>query len=148
MFKNFKKIIKPSQYIFCIIFLLLVSFNLVIAQDKKPLTGKDVADGLRKTQFGLNPLATAIGFQTGVNITVAQMTGQIIGVVLSLLGIIFLILIIYGGFIWMTARGDDQKVTSAKDIIINAAIGAIIVFSAYAISSYIIEILSKATQVG
>lgn len=149
MFKSFKKKIKTSRYIFCIIFLLLVSFNLVLAQstEAEKKVQSDITN-LKKTKFGLISLATEIGFKTVATITVAQMIGQIIGVVLSLLGIIFLILMIYGGFTWMTARGDDQKTTEAKDVMINATIGAIIVFSAYAISSYLITFLSAATQVG
>lgn len=135
MFKNSKKIIKLSQYIFCSIILLLISFNSVLAEI-------DIKD-LKEEKFGLNPLAKKIGFQTDKTATPAQMLGQIVGVALSLLGIIFLVLMIYGGFTWMTARGDEQKVTNAKDVIINAAIGAIIVFSAYVISSYIITFLSQ-----
>ncbi|MFH1565463.1 MAG: hypothetical protein ABIC82_06550 [bacterium] len=139
MFKKHNKTNRLSRYIFCCIILLLISFNLVWAIE----IGK-----LKKTKFGLNSLAGEIGFQTGKTATPAQMAGQIIGAVLSLLGIIFLILMIYGGFTWMTARGDDQKTASAKDTMINATIGAIVVFSAYAISSYVITILYTATKVG
>ena len=63
----------------------------------------------------------------------------IINVVLSMLGIIFLLLMLYGGFLWMTAAGDEPKVTKAKDLIIAAIIGVILIVSAYAISYFIIE---------
>ncbi|NCB20854.1 MAG: hypothetical protein EOM88_02950 [Clostridia bacterium] len=63
--------------------------------------------------------------------------GSVIGIVLSFIGVIFLILMIYAGISWMTAAGNQEKVTKAKNLIINAIIGLIIVLSAYTISSFI-----------
>jgi len=60
-----------------------------------------------------------------------------IGFVLSFIGVLFLILTIYGGINWMTAGGNEQKVEKAKTIIINAIIGLLIVLSAYTITSFI-----------
>lgn len=56
---------------------------------------------------------------------------------LSLLGTIFLILMVYAGILWMTAQGNDDKVSKAKDIIQAAIIGLVVVMSAYAITSFI-----------
>jgi len=67
----------------------------------------------------------------------AQKVGGIINVVLGFLGIIFLILIIYAGFLWMTAAGNDDAVGRAKKILINSTIGLVIVIAAFAISSFI-----------
>ena len=69
--------------------------------------------------------------------------GQIIGIILSFIGIIFLVLMIYAGITWMTAAGNDQQVSKAKDLMINAIIGLIIVFAAYAITAYIGNILTN-----
>ena len=63
--------------------------------------------------------------------------GDLIGVVLSFLGVILLILMIYAGFLWMTARGDSKQVQTAKDILRNAIIGMIIVLASYALTSEI-----------
>jgi hypothetical protein len=71
--------------------------------------------------------------------------GNIIRVALSLLGIIVLCLIVYAGFIWMTAAGDSKKVDTAKSILKNAIIGAIILFLAYSISAFIIKAVQTAT---
>jgi hypothetical protein len=71
--------------------------------------------------------------------------GNIIRVALSLLGIIVLCLIVYAGFIWMTAAGDSKKVDTAKAILKNAIIGAIILFLAYSISSFVIGAIQRAT---
>ena len=69
--------------------------------------------------------------------------GQIIGVILSFIGVIFLVLMIYSGIMWMTAAGNDQQVSKAKDLMINAIIGLIIVFAAYAITAYVGDLLTK-----
>lgn len=69
--------------------------------------------------------------------------GKIIGAGLSFIGVIFLILMIYAGLLWMFARGNDQNVTKAKELITAAIIGLIIVMSAYAITSYVGSVLSK-----
>ena len=63
--------------------------------------------------------------------------GKVVGALLSFIGVVFLILMIYGGFMWMLARGNEQEVAKAKDLIFAAVIGLIIVLSAYAITSYI-----------
>lgn len=63
--------------------------------------------------------------------------GKVIGAGLSFLGIAFMVLIIYGGFMWMFARGNDQAVGKAKEIITAAFIGLVIVLSAYAITTTI-----------
>jgi type IV secretory pathway VirB2 component (pilin) len=56
---------------------------------------------------------------------------------LGLLGIIFIILIIYAGFNWMTAGGDEEKVKLAKDTLIRAVIGLIIIIAAYSITYFV-----------
>lgn len=68
---------------------------------------------------------------------VATKVGDMIGLVLSFIGVLFLILTIYGGISWMTAGGNEQNVEKAKTIIINAIIGLLIVISAYTITSFI-----------
>ena len=71
--------------------------------------------------------------------------GSLIAALLSVLGVIFLLLIIWAGFKWMTAQGDPKKVTAAKDILITSVVGLIILLSAYAISTFVIDSLTKAT---
>ncbi len=74
--------------------------------------------------------------------------GKLINVFLGLLGIIFLILVIYAGFLWMTAGGDDKKVATAKNILISAVVGLVVLLSAYAISNFVIDQLTLATGTG
>lgn len=66
----------------------------------------------------------------------SQITG-IVGTILSFVGVAFLLLMIYGGILWMLSQGNDTQIKKAKDIIINGIIGLVIITLAYAITSYI-----------
>ena len=68
--------------------------------------------------------------------------GTIVGAILAFVGVIFFILMVYGGFTWMLARGNEQEVAKAKDMIFSAVIGLIIVLAAYAITAYIGDALT------
>ena len=70
-----------------------------------------------------------------------SMISKVITTALTFVGVIFLVLAIYGGYIWMIARGNEQEVEKAKNIIIAAIIGLVIVIAAYAISWYVIDVL-------
>ena len=72
----------------------------------------------------------------------AIMIGDIISVVLSFVGVAFIILTIYGGFLWMTARGNSQQVEQAQQLIRNSIIGIIVIFSVFAISRTVLLGLS------
>ncbi len=74
-----------------------------------------------------------------------QVIGGFIRVALSFLGLIFLVLTLYAGFLWMTAGGNDDQVTKAKTLIGQAVVGLIIVISAYAISTFVIAAIGSAT---
>jgi hypothetical protein len=74
--------------------------------------------------------------------------GNIINIVLGVLGIVLVILIIYGGITWMNAGGNQENVTKAKKILMNAGIGLLITVSAWAIASFIISSLGEATGDG
>jgi hypothetical protein len=74
-----------------------------------------------------------------------NVTKTIIQYVLGFLGIIFLILIITGGYQWMTAGGNEETIAKAKKRIINATIGIVIVLAAYVITDFIFTFLVDQT---
>ena len=73
--------------------------------------------------------------------SVSRIIGAGVGAALSLIGVIFLILMIYAGYNWMTAQGEEEKVEKAKDTLTRAIIGLIIVVGAYAIWNFIFNSL-------
>ena len=83
---------------------------------------------------------TGLG-QKDIRVTV----GNIINVALSLLGIVAVVIVLIGGFEWMTAGGNEEKTGEAKKRIMAGVIGLAIILSAYAIAKFVIDSLVKAT---
>lgn len=77
--------------------------------------------------------------------SLGEIAGAIIGTFLSFLGIIFLCLVIYGGFLWMTSAGNEGKVIRAKQTLTQAVIGLIIILSAYSITYFVFNSLKSAS---
>lgn len=73
------------------------------------------------------------------------MVANIIKMALGVLGTIFFVLIVYAGFLWMTAAGEEEKTGKAKKIISSGVIGLLIILSAYAITSFVINRLVDTT---
>jgi hypothetical protein len=95
-------------------------------------------------QFGLS-----YGTYTGLVSTDPRiLIANIIRIALGVLGIVAIILVLYAGFLWMSAAGDVKKVDQAKRLLTEAVIGLIIIVSAFAIVSYIFSQLSLATNGG
>jgi hypothetical protein len=79
-------------------------------------------------------------------LSMSVFVGQLIKAVLGLLGVIFIILIIYAGFLWMTSQGESDKIKKAKQILTSSIIGIIIILSAYIITDFIISSVLEATN--
>lgn len=88
---------------------------------------------------GSNLEKVAGKFKPATTQTLEARISSIIAVFLSFLGVIFLILMIYAGFNWMTAAGDEERITKSKETIRSAIIGLVIVIAAYGLSVFIIE---------
>lgn len=128
----FKKISLLPLYTYITFF----TVRSVSAQAGDPLTG-DPLKGLDDSAGQVTAFETQTGNKVDYSIFVQSKVGQIVGLALSFVGVIFLILMIYAGVTWMTAQGNTQQVDKAKNLLINATIGLVIVFAAYAITSFI-----------
>jgi hypothetical protein len=93
--------------------------------------------------FGINPIKdkTKLGDRD-----IRETVAEIINVALGLLGTIAVVIILAGGFQWMTAGGNEEKVGGAKKLIISGIIGLAIIMSAFAISVFVINNLGTATS--
>ena len=97
--------------------------------------------------FGTKEIDNA---QTGIALgkqSLQKTVVQIINVSLSLLGIIAVVIILIGGFKWMTAGGAEDKVTEARKLIFAGIIGMAIILSAWAIARFVLSNLAAATSV-
>jgi cysteine-rich repeat protein len=94
----------------------------------------------------LESFAESAGLSTSADVTV--IIAKLIRTGISLLGIVAVLFTLYGGYVWMTSKGDPAQVTRAKGILSSAVIGLILVFSAFAITQFILNALVDATGGG
>ncbi len=85
---------------------------------------------------GTVTLTNPIG-ETNPNIII----GKVINAVLGIVGSLALLMFTYGGFTWMLAAGNNERVQKGKDILIWATIGLVIIFSSYALIKLIFKSL-------
>ena len=93
----------------------------------------------------LSDVGTEFG-QDASGPTLQVTIGRFVKLALSFLGVVVVIIIIYSGFLWMTAGGNEEQVKKAKSWMTNAVIGLVIVLSAYAIADFAIAEVFEATS--
>src|SRR3989338_9900131 len=79
----------------------------------------------------------------GSDITV--IVGGVIKAALTVMGTLFLAQTVYGGYLWMTARGEEEQITKAKKPLRTSVIGLGIMLGAYAITTFVVSRLTEAT---
>lgn len=94
--------------------------------------------------FGFDPV------NTGLNNTLKEtdprtMVGSIINVALGFMGVIAVIIILIGGFKWMTAGGNEDKVSEAKKMLGYGVIGMVIVLAAWGVATFVVNSIYTAT---
>lgn len=99
-----------------------------------------------ESDFGF-PLAGSLNLPTGDD-PVTEVVIPIIKWILGLLGLIAVIMIIYGGYLWLMAGGNEDQVTNAKKTIRAAVIGIAIVLLAYSISILVFNVITNASGAG
>ncbi len=70
---------------------------------------------------------------------------NIINVMLGFVGILAIVIILWGGFRWLTSGGNEEKIGEAKKVLTSGIIGLIIIFTAYALANFVITQLMIAT---
>ncbi|MEK7072917.1 MAG: pilin [Patescibacteria group bacterium] len=108
------------------------------------LFGTRAALAFSVSNTGLKTTAEKAGLPTSET-SLPVLVGTILNSVLSLVGVIFLVIIVWGGFLWMTARGNDQQVEKAKQLITSAVIGLIIIAGGYTITNFVLGAIIGAT---
>ena len=94
--------------------------------------------------FGINSLADN-GLGLGKQDLKKSIAG-IINVILGFLGTLAVLIILLGGFKWMTSQGSSDKVDEAKKLIGEGVVGLVIIFAAYAIAAFVLNQLYTATN--
>lgn len=113
--------------------LLLVTFSPLPLKAEEATLRQDILkyyDAFAKTAH--LPVSASLPQET-----LGQRIVVILSFILGLLGTIFLLLIVYGGFLWMTARGNEEHIKKAQAILRDAVIGLLVIFAAYVITWYV-----------
>lgn len=112
--------IKKVTFVSCIVLITFSIFSVqfVLAQDIGD-------DGPRLT----DPLGDR---------QLPEIIGDAIRVGLGVVGAVALALFVYGGFVWMTAAGNAQRVSKGREILIWATIGLVVIFTSYALLNFVL----------
>ncbi len=120
------------KQMFAVMATLSILAPVVVMAQTAPITAEDLG-----IQYGA---ATGLGTKD-IRVTIAS----IIKTAMGLLGIVAVVIVLIGGFKWMTAGGNDEQVGEAKKWIFSGVIGLAIILSAYALATYVINSLVTAT---
>jgi amino acid transporter len=103
---------------------------------------------LNTVKINADDLGIVYGKATGLgDKDLRTMTADIVRTLLGLLGIVAVVIILIGGFKWMTAMGEEEKVGEAKKLLSAGIIGLVIILCAYAIANFAISQLVEGTTV-
>jgi len=138
---HFKMMLRLSAIIICTITLFSVlNDQMILAQNQgaNPQTNPQQGASPQTTQTGdpvslNNPLGN-----TAEAKDVRLIIGRVINGVLGVVGSLALIMFVYGGLLWMTSGGNDEKVKQGKDVLVWATLGLFIIFASYALVNFII----------
>ena len=125
---------------------LVILFSVLLSGGTAKATDNLMTD----IQGGIDKAAKSAGI---TKLKMAKMdpvgvVANIIGIALSFIGVIFFLLMLYAGIMWMTAMGHSERVETAKDILEASLIGLVIVLSAYAITSFVFKNIIGVTPKG
>ncbi|MFH1522451.1 MAG: hypothetical protein ABIE43_01370 [Patescibacteria group bacterium] len=116
---------KIFKYLIIILFFAIVSAQVCLASEV------NIGNELEKAGETSGPYAPATGYR------MSEIIGLAVNACLSILGIYFIILTIYGGYTYMNARGEEERVTRGLATIRHAVIGLLIVVGSYAIWNFV-----------
>lgn len=143
------KLMNVAQYRVAFIVAAIVAASLFFVQ---PAFGQNAPAPVLaqpgNDPFSLGAFGNASPILRGNNKTLPETIGSIINVALSLLGVVAVVIILIGGFKWMTAGGNDEKVGEARKLIFSGIIGLAIILSAFSIAKFVLNSLQTATGAG
>lgn len=90
---------------------------------------------------GTSGLENPLGGGTGIT-DPRVIVGNVIKAGLGLVGSLALVVFILGGFTWVTAAGNEEKVKKGKDMFMWAVFGLAVVFLSYALVTFVIGALT------
>jgi len=124
-----------KKYFLFFILIIFIAGSLFVFVN---ISAANAQTGFSKFKEGYEKTGEKAGYdKADLNKELPQIIGKFIRALLTFLGIIFLLLMIYGGYTWMLARGNENEVEKAKNTIKNAIIGLLVVAGAYSITYFV-----------
>ena len=102
----------------------VVAVVMPIALPSASAQFKSGLDAARTDEMSTKPIGTTIG--------------EVVNIFLYFVGAVAVIVVIWGGFQYITSSGDSQKATTAKNTIMYAVIGLVVAIFAYAIVNFVL----------
>lgn len=119
---------------------ILLLFPLTVSADFQQTIDK-VKGGLGKAG------STGFGYTEGTQQPkLGTIVGEYVTVFLGFVGTIAFVVFLYGGYLWLTARGNDDQVAEAKKYLFNGTIGIIVIVFAYSAAYFITSQLYSAAR--
>ncbi|MFA6534217.1 MAG: hypothetical protein WCT37_03525 [Patescibacteria group bacterium] len=128
-------------FVFLLVAILVLPFLAQATNTANPGLLKDENKIINSAKI----VTKGAGYSNEFEFSPSQIAIKIIQYLLSFLGVAFFLIILYAGWQWLTAGGNEEQVTEAKNWLRNGVIGLVIIFGAYLITSFVISQVGGAT---
>jgi len=122
---------KLSKYLIALAIISFLALPALVQPVLATTTGTNAT-------FGIDIVETGLGTDSLKTGDPRVIAGRIINFALTFLGLIAVAIILYGGFKWMTAAGNEDQVGEAKKLLGAGVIGLLIILAAWALSTFLI----------
>ncbi|MDD4900992.1 MAG: pilin [Patescibacteria group bacterium] len=134
-----EKLLKKIVVLAMALFMLTPVFAVAL-----PVQAVTTGWGEAANNADVNSIGNTIGLG---NRDPRAIAASVINVILGFLGIIAVVIILLGGFKWMTGGGNEDKVGEAKKLIIAGVVGLVIILASWGIATFVIDNLLTATGI-
>ena len=93
----------------------------------------------------LNTIGSSAYGEQRISASLPAIIGNLVKIFIGALGVIFLLLTVYAGYLYLTAQGDEDKVKHAKETLQRGVTGLLIIMAAYAIASFVLTAVLSST---
>jgi hypothetical protein len=97
---------------------------------------KDVGRSATGKEIGISSVGNPYG-----------LAARIISAIIGLVGVIFFVLMVYAGFLWMTGGGNEERVRKAQGIFGSSLVGLLIILTAYYLVDFVFALLQESLSV-
>ena len=128
------KLLRASLFALFLFLLISTPLIAIVAED-------DIKSAAESNIFWFDETAKKAGLigETGQAPNIYQIIGFVVSIILGFVGVVFLVLIIAGGFIWMTAGGNEEKVAQGRKLLTESSISFAIVLAAFLLVNFVIR---------